>query len=312
MPSVHPTSAWMQNSGTILDDDAVPGLHGYEPQRWPPRWVTSKRNHKASSNQQEMFLEESNRTEPIFASSVPMRAPVLKKSRYHRYRKSTGMKAVGRSKAFSFTRRDQCQLLKEVWEDVDDSAISHRRYKRIWLVRPDTNPMRHNLPMSASTPRSNFTSSMPFLKEAGRKIRPRKVSWEEVRDRLQVFWKNMVRISWIRWFNEMQAMSWDVLYGDQDLVNYDQKPARCYNTGIGYKPQVREIAAHPISSRPRVEQFDEIPYRFQARQQPRRIRVSYIGTAVSSRGGQVIRPMHVSPLERGLCRSVAAGDEYES
>ena len=30
------------------------------------------------------------------------------------------------------------------------------------------------------------------------------------------------------------------------------------------------------------------------------------------RGGQVIRPMLVSTLERGLWRSVAAGDDYES
>ena len=72
-----------------------------------------------------MFLVETHLTVPIFACNVPGRVPVQKKSRYHRYGKSKGMKAASRSKAYSYSRRDQCQLLKEVWEDVEDPAISH-------------------------------------------------------------------------------------------------------------------------------------------------------------------------------------------
>ena len=282
--------------------------------------VPSERNHKASSNQQEMFLAESIRTEPIFASTVPMRVPVQKKSRYHRYGKSTGMKAVGRSKAYSYSRRDQCQLIKEVWENVDDLAISHRCYKRMGLVhppfhpidiRPEIQPMSHSGPMYASLTSSHFVSSQQLFKEAGRKLRHRKVSLEDMRHRLQAFWKDMVRISWIHWFNETLAMSW-VFFGDQTYVSYDEKPAWCYNTGIGYKPQVREIAAQPTSSRPQVEQFDEIPYRFQAREQPRRIHLGEFGTAFFNRGGQGIMPLHVHSVAEDICTSVPAGEDYES
>ena len=305
--------------------ESLTGIRGTS---WPP-YATSYRTSKVGgiladqnggygstgsevllTNQQENIEAESIRTEPIYSDLE--RVPVQKKSRYHRYRKSTGMKAVGRSKAFWFLRRYQCQLLKEVWEDVEGSAMSHKGYSRIWPLRPEIEPMSRTVPMYASSTRSHFVSPIPYLTEAGRKIISRKVSSEQLRDRFQASWKNMVRISWIRCFNEMHAMR-RLFYGDQAVVTYDQIPAHCYyDAGIGYKPQVREIAAHPSSSRPRVEQFDEIPYRFQAWQQPRRIRVGNIGTAGSNRGGQNIRPMLVSTLERGLCRSVAAGDDYES
>ena len=91
------------------------------------------------TNQQENTEAESIRTEPIYSDLEHV--PVQKKSRYHRYRKSTGMKAVGRSKAFWFLRRYQRQLLQEVWEDVEGSAMSHKGYSRIWPLRPEIEPL---------------------------------------------------------------------------------------------------------------------------------------------------------------------------
>ena len=95
--------------GTVLDDDSEPGINGYEPQLWFGGQLPKL--GKIQANRQ----KSKARTEPEY--HVHVRVPV-QKSRYHRYRKSTGMKAVGRSKAFWLLRRYQCQLLNEIWEGV--------------------------------------------------------------------------------------------------------------------------------------------------------------------------------------------------
>ena len=267
------------------------------------------------TNQQENFEAESIRTEPIFASTGPKRVPVQKKSRYHRYGKSTGMKAVGRSKAFWFLRRYQCQLLKEVWEDVEGSAMSHKGYSRIWPLRPEIEPMSRTVPMYASSTRSHFVSPIPYLTEAGRKSISRKVPSEQLRNRFQAFWKNMARISWIRFYNERHAMR-KLWYGDLWW-------AHCHDdAGIGYKPQGRETAAHPSSSRPRVKQFDEIPYYSRERHNPSRPKAGIFTVAPGgpfAQTGQpqprtlardILEPVHSSGRQWHTFRTVKYIDSY--
>ena len=260
------------------------------------------------TNQQENSEAESIRTEPEY--HVLVRVPV-QKSRYHRYRKSTGMKAVGRSKAFWFLRRYQCQLLKEIWEDVEGSAMSHKGYSRIYPMRTEIQSMIPPLPMYASWTHSHFVSPIPYLTEAGRESISRKVPSEQLRNRFQAYWKKMARISWIRFYNERHAMR-KLWYGDLWW-------AHCHDdAGIGYKPQGREIAAHPSSSRPRVgpSGFDEKPYFSRERHNPSRPKagiftvapggpfapVANIGVADSNRGSRSICPMHVRTLARDVRR----------
>ena len=249
----------------------------------------------------------------------PKRVPVQKKSRYHRYGKSTGMKAVGRSKAFWFLRRHQRQLLKQVWEDVEGSAMSHKGYSRIWPLRPEIEPMSRTVPMYASSTRSHFVSPIPYLTEAGRESISRKVPSEQLRNRFQAYWKKMARISWIRFYNERHAMR-KLWYGTLWWVHCPD------DAGFGYKPQQRAPAelqwAHPSSSRPRVSTFsvDEKPY-FpgwwpRERHNPSRPKagiftvapggpsasVANIGVADSNRGSRSISPMHVRTLARDVRR----------
>ena len=193
--------------------------------------VPTKKGHEAPSKQQKMLLPEANRTEQFFACNVPGRLRGQKKSRYHRYGKMTGMKAVGRIKAYSYSRRDQCKLLNWVWEARDHKAISHKGYQHTGPLlplfdpideRPEIQAISHSRPMYASLTGTCFASSQQLFKETGRKFRHRRVSWEDMRHRLQVYLENFWRMLWILWFNEALAMRW--VFCDESYVSYDEKP----------------------------------------------------------------------------------------
>ena len=184
----------------------------------------------------------------------PKRVPVEKKSRYHRYRKSTGMKAVGRSKAFWFLDRHQRKLLKQVWEDVPGAAMSHKGYSRISPLRPEIEPMTRTVPMYASSTCNNFLSPIPYLTEAGRESISRKVPKEQLQIRFQRFWQKMARLRWIWFFKERDAVRnlWIRLFQERDAVrNLWWSTMWRARADIGYKPGQRNQLPH----------FDEIPHR---------------------------------------------------
>ena len=72
------------------------------------------------------------------------------------------------------------------------------------------------------------------------------------------------------------------VFCDQTYVSYDQKPFYFYSTASGYKPQVRDIEGQQTSSLPQVQQFDKVPHRVSAREQPRRINFGLIGSPIHS------------------------------
>ena len=264
------------------------------------------------TNQQENIEAESIRTEPIYSDLE--RVPVQKKSRYHRYRKSTGMKAVGRCKAFWLLRRYQCRLLKELWEDVEGSAMSHKGYSRIYPRRPEMRFNSRTVPMYASSTRGHFVSPTPYLTEAGRESISRKVPSEQLRNRFQAYWKKMARISWIRFYNERHAMR-KLWYGTLWWAHCPD------DAGFGYKPQQRAPGelqwAHPSTSRPRVGEKASFPAHLPREwHNPSRPKagiftvapggpfapVANIGVADSNRGSRSICPMHVRTLARDVRR----------
>ena len=113
------------------------------------------------------------------------------------------MKAVGRIKAYPYSRRDLCMMVKEVWEALDHSAISHNGYQStgplLSLVdaidaRPEIQAISHSRPMYASLGGTCFASSQQPFKKAGRKFGHRKVSLEDMRHRLQIVHENLVRV----------------------------------------------------------------------------------------------------------------------
>jgi hypothetical protein len=210
-------------------------------------------------------------------------------------------------------------LLKEIWEDVEGSAMSHKGYSRIYPMRTEIQSMIPPLPMYASSTHKQFVSPIPYLTEAGRESISRKVPSEQLRNRFQAYWKKMARISWIRFYNERHAMR-KLWYGTLWWAHCPD------DAGFGYKPQQRAPGelqwAHPSSSRPRVGPFgfDEKPYVPgwwpRERHNPSRPKagiftvapggpfapVANIGVADSNRGSRSICPMHVRTLARDVRR----------
>ena len=261
-------SPWSQKPNTLLYHGVKCGIYGYEPQIWPHR-------------------------KPKDVECEPQPPPGVKCDIYgyepqiwpHRKPKDSVCRANDELSMADFKEKRGFEL-PEWWpinekpdngimithlyrfeatssEALDHSAISHNGYQSTVPLPSLVDAIEQQRGCFIST-----SHSLPGRYKA--RFGHRKVSLEDIRHRLQIvhelWFLDRTRICWILWFNEARAMS--SVFCDQTYVSYDQKPFYFYSTASGYKPQV--------------QQFDKVPHRVSAREQPRRINFGLIGSPIDS------------------------------
>jgi len=182
--------------------------------------VSTKKGYEPQSKHRKKKLAEAKLTEQYLLANQPERVPLHN---------------------IGWHQRNRGGLYDVAYQDYEVQVNDINSFRNKWLARYAM------MPGYTCISGNHFVAAQQLIKEKGSNFsdqpeRCGEIAKERLRLRFQVCWENLSRRCWMLYFDEVIAMRW--VFSDQNPVCYDQKPAWCNNTAIGYEPQVREIEAH--------------------------------------------------------------------